>query len=151
VCTHPPYNDRASTHDATGCVVSLEAIARLRNAGYSSLLGVHCDFDRGTLRLRGCLPSHYLKQIAQTAVNDLVGVCAVDNQIVIRPLARAVRKQTKLRDDTAFLSSIESMCDPFGPPSSNPARTESAESRFSTDRSSVNEGTSPFSVSGVIL
>jgi hypothetical protein len=60
---------------------------RLEATGYSVLRRVRCDFRAGLLRLGGCLPSHYLKQVAQTAVADVEGVMTVVNEIevVTRP------------------------------------------------------------------
>jgi len=41
----------------------------------------------GVLVLRGCLPTYYLKQIAQEVMGDLEGVNRIDNQIqVVNPV-----------------------------------------------------------------
>jgi osmotically-inducible protein OsmY len=43
----------------------------------------------GVLRLRGHLPSHYLKQIALAAVAEVEGVRTIVNEIEVRrPLAK---------------------------------------------------------------
>jgi len=39
------------------------------------------DYEDGVLRLRGCLPSFYLKQVLQTALKDVDGVRRIDNQV----------------------------------------------------------------------
>jgi hypothetical protein len=59
----------------------------LRSSRYSALKHVACDYQGGVLVLRGCLPSYYLKQIAQEVVAHRVqGVGRLDNQIqVVRP------------------------------------------------------------------
>jgi hypothetical protein len=59
----------------------------LRRSPYLALKNVTCDLFDGVLVLRGCLPSYYLKQIAQEAVALLEGVERIDNQIqvVTRP------------------------------------------------------------------
>jgi osmotically-inducible protein OsmY len=55
----------------------------LRNNPYLALKNVSCDLLGGVLVLRGCLPTYYLKQIAQQAVASLEGVERVDNQIEV--------------------------------------------------------------------
>ena len=57
----------------------------LRRNPYLALKNVSCDCQAGVLVLRGCLPSYYLKQVAQEAVACLAGVKAVDNQIEVLP------------------------------------------------------------------
>jgi osmotically-inducible protein OsmY len=53
----------------------------LARSGYPVLDRIHCDFDDGVLLLRGQVPSYYLKQVAQEAVADLVGVRVVRNEL----------------------------------------------------------------------
>ena len=55
----------------------------LRRNPYLALKNVACDCREGVLVLRGCLPSYYLKQIAQEAVAGLEGVERIDNQIQV--------------------------------------------------------------------
>jgi hypothetical protein len=59
----------------------------LRSNPYPALKNVSCDWLDGVLVLRGCLPSYYLKQIAQEVVaHQVQGVGRLDNQIqVVRP------------------------------------------------------------------
>ena len=59
----------------------------LRNP-YLALKNVTCEYREGVLTLRGCLPSYYLKQVAQTAVGHLDGVRQVVNLIQVVPPAR---------------------------------------------------------------
>src|SRR5262245_66408291 len=59
----------------------------LRRNPYLALKNVCCDCRGGVLVLRGCLPSYYLKQVAQEAVARLEGVQALDNQIQVVPPA----------------------------------------------------------------
>ncbi len=56
---------------------------RLRSHPYPALKTISCDWLGGVLVLRGCLPSYYLKQIAQEAVVSLEGVERIDNQIQV--------------------------------------------------------------------
>ena len=70
---------------------SLQAVAEraLRSGPYPALKTLSCDDRGGVLVLRGCLPSYYLKQVAQEAVARLEGVQAIDNQIqVVRSAPR---------------------------------------------------------------
>jgi hypothetical protein len=50
--------------------VSSKAIAErsLRSSRYPALKSVSCDYQGGVLVLRGCLPTYYLKQMAQEVV-----------------------------------------------------------------------------------
>ena len=69
----------------------IQALAEwgLRRSRYPALRAVSCDYQDGVLVLRGCLPSYYLKQVAQEVVARLDGVQAVDNQIqVMTPAPR---------------------------------------------------------------
>ena len=66
---------------------SPQAVAErgLRSSRYSALQHVSCDCRGGVLVLRGCLPSYYLKQVAQEVVAHLEGVQGVENQIQVVP------------------------------------------------------------------
>lgn len=56
---------------------------RLRANAYLALKNISCEFHEGVLTLRGCLPSYYLKQVAQEAVVDTEGVQRVENHIEV--------------------------------------------------------------------
>jgi hypothetical protein len=56
----------------------------LRKNAYLVLRNISCEFREGVLVLRGCLPTYYLKQIAQSAVLGIAGIDRIDNQIVVR-------------------------------------------------------------------
>jgi osmotically-inducible protein OsmY len=66
---------------------SPQAVAErgLRSSRYSALQHVSCDCRGGVLVLRGCLPTYYLKQVAQEVVAHLEGVEGVENQILVVP------------------------------------------------------------------
>lgn len=55
----------------------------LRSNAYLALKNISCEFKQGVLTLRGCLPSYYLKQIAQAAVARVEGVERIENQIEV--------------------------------------------------------------------
>jgi osmotically-inducible protein OsmY len=65
--------------------VDLEVKVQFRRSGYQALQGVTCEFHEGTARIRGHLPTFYLKQIAQEIVCAVVGVRSVVNQIEVGP------------------------------------------------------------------
>jgi hypothetical protein len=43
------------------------------------------------LRLRGCLPTYHLKQVAQSLVAEIDGVCTIVNEIDVRAPGRSPR------------------------------------------------------------
>jgi osmotically-inducible protein OsmY len=55
----------------------------LRSSPYLALRNVTCDCRDGVLTLRGCLPTYYLKQVAQAVVARLEGVRQVVNEIQV--------------------------------------------------------------------
>jgi osmotically-inducible protein OsmY len=60
----------------------------LRKYPYLILERITCEYEDGRLILRGCLPSYFLKQVAQTAVAHLEGVENVMNEIDVLPKSR---------------------------------------------------------------
>jgi osmotically-inducible protein OsmY len=59
------------------------AEVRLRNNTYLALKNVSCEYEGGRLTLRGCLPSYYLKQVAQELVLGVAGVREIVNNIKV--------------------------------------------------------------------
>ncbi len=55
----------------------------LRNSPYLALRNVTCACRDGVLTLRGCLPTYYLKQVAQAVVARVDGVRQVVNEIEV--------------------------------------------------------------------
>jgi osmotically-inducible protein OsmY len=64
---------------------------RLRRSGYLALRDVSCDAREGVVYLRGRLPAHYLKQVAQALAAGVEGVCRVVNLIEVATPARPGR------------------------------------------------------------
>jgi osmotically-inducible protein OsmY len=64
-----------------GHKVSVEQ--RLGASGYLALRRIDCECEGGVLCLRGCVPSQYLKQVAQAIAAAVEGVRRVDNQIEV--------------------------------------------------------------------
>jgi hypothetical protein len=67
--------------------VGLDELACALLARHSHFHGraEHFQFSEedGVLMVRGCVPSFYLKQILQTVLSDLDGVCWIDNQVEV--------------------------------------------------------------------
>ncbi len=61
---------------------------RLRGNAYLALKNVSCEYRDGVLTLHGCLPTYYLKQIAQAVVGRLDGVRHIVNDIAVTPIGR---------------------------------------------------------------
>ena len=83
----PPAVSRTKVISSPDDVVSVAADARLMKSAYLELRHVSCKFREGILTLRGCVPSYYLKQIAQNVVSQLTGVARIDNQVDVVPLS----------------------------------------------------------------
>ena len=61
------------------------AEARLGHSAYLELRSIRCSAGARMLRLQGQVSSYYLRQIAQTIVQGLEGVDAVENQLQVVP------------------------------------------------------------------
>lgn len=79
--------DDRRPHATSGIEESVEC--RLRGSPYLALRNVGCAYSDGLLTLRGCLPTYYLKQMAQEVIVGVEGVRAIANEIeVIAPFGR---------------------------------------------------------------
>jgi osmotically-inducible protein OsmY len=80
---------QAQQHPQTPPSVSERAESELRRNAYVALKNIACEYREGVLILSGCLPTYYLKQLAQEAVAGIDGVAFVENRIeVVSPLRR---------------------------------------------------------------
>jgi osmotically-inducible protein OsmY len=68
--------------------IEREAEDRLRRRGYLALWDVSCDARDGVVRLRGRVPSYYLKQVAQAEAAEVEGVRRVVNRIEVTAPSR---------------------------------------------------------------
>jgi osmotically-inducible protein OsmY len=74
----------------------------LRRSGYLSLRDVSCIASDDIVYLHGCLPSYYLKQLAQELAAGVEGVQCVINRIeVLRPATRKRPDHEWLAGETA--------------------------------------------------
>lgn len=62
---------------------SLSTEWRLIQGRYSALHGVELDESGGLVRLGGCVPSHYMKQVALAAVCRIAGPRPIVNEIKV--------------------------------------------------------------------
>ncbi len=69
------WHDRPSLLD--------EAFDTLRRTGYGQLRTIDLQYDDGTLTLSGRVPSHFLKQVAQSAVLSVAGVLRINNELCV--------------------------------------------------------------------
>jgi osmotically-inducible protein OsmY len=77
--------------------VAHEAAERLWRSGYLALRDVSCVADDGVVSLHGCLPSYYLKQVAQEIAAGVEGARQVINRIeVLATTGRPRRGQETL-------------------------------------------------------
>ncbi len=71
------------------------AEGHLRRSSYFALRDIDCTCHEGVVTLRGCLPTYYLKQLAQHVVADIEGVCGVLNQIEVLASSRRAAVQSE--------------------------------------------------------
>lgn len=77
--TPRPATQQQITEGAENC---------LRHNSYLALKNVRCDYHEGVLTLRGCLPTYYLKQMAQSVVARIEGVQRIVNEIEVVTVER---------------------------------------------------------------
>jgi len=78
-----PAENRVHPEATAPTKIAEQAEARLRGNAYLALKYVSCECRDGVLTLRGCVPSYYLKQVAQAAVAAIDGVSRIKNEIEV--------------------------------------------------------------------
>jgi hypothetical protein len=73
--------------------VLLEIRRRLDAAGYHVLRQIECDYFNGVIVLRGCVPTYYVKQIAQAVLLTSPIVEKVVNLIDVSENGRRTTRQ----------------------------------------------------------
>ncbi len=53
----------------------------LRASGYGQLLKLSAHCEHGRVTLQGCVPTYYLKQVAQSVLNSIDGIRNIDNDV----------------------------------------------------------------------
>jgi osmotically-inducible protein OsmY len=89
-----PIADRETVSPTLTPPIGRTAEDRLRASGYLSLRDVSCVASNGVACLHGCLPSYYLKQVAQEIAAGVEGVRFVINKIEVSAPARPGRAKT---------------------------------------------------------
>jgi hypothetical protein len=79
----PMECDGNSHNLPTGGRVATTAKERISRIPHLTLQRIWCEYDDGTLFLRGQVPSFYYKQLAQEAVSDLDHVHSIANEIEV--------------------------------------------------------------------
>lgn len=65
---------------------------RLRHSPYLALRNLTCTSQGDLVVLRGCLPTYYLKQVAQALAAQVEGVEQVVNEVEVVPSAAVARR-----------------------------------------------------------
>ncbi len=89
-------------------MIGRQAEIRIRGSGYLALCDVTCIARGDILHLRGRLPSHYLKQIAQEIAAGVDGVRHVDNGIEVSARPNRGRAERQSKDASAIESNLTS-------------------------------------------
>lgn len=63
--------------------IASRAYLALAASGYRSLRNLQVSCNDGRVTLEGHLPTYYLKQLAQSLVQRVEGVCDVDNDVCV--------------------------------------------------------------------
>jgi len=85
-----PSVDRETRTSTRLPAIDRKAEDQLRRSSYLSLRDISCIASDGVVYLHGCLPSNYLKQVAQEIASGVEGVRHVVNRIeVFAPIGRA--------------------------------------------------------------
>jgi hypothetical protein len=93
----PASDEHGDPSDLRLHAIGRQAELRIRSSGYLALRDVTCMARGDTVHLRGRLPSHYLKQIAQEIAAGVEGVRHVYNGIEVsaRPDRAGGERRTK--------------------------------------------------------
>jgi hypothetical protein len=86
-CTAKNGSSGTKPHDPSS--VKQEALRRLSESSYVALRTVACKVDETAIELFGTLPSHYLKQVAQTIAAEIQHGLQILNHIEVVGRAEA--------------------------------------------------------------
>jgi osmotically-inducible protein OsmY len=75
---------RTNAAEPLNSSVALQISRQFADSGRLRLRQLQVDEDRGSVVLRGEVPSFYLKQLAQSIAVSVQGVCAIENQLTVR-------------------------------------------------------------------
>jgi|GEM_PF-6592471 len=77
----PRWLDR---HEVFDELLSRVVVSRFAESGYWHLRQIQVFAVNGRISLRGCLPTYYLKQVAQETAAATPGVSRVDNRVCVK-------------------------------------------------------------------
>lgn len=81
--TKTDERSRTAAHENT-CELPAETAEKIyRTSPYHSLRRLRCSFADGVLVISGRLPSFFMKQLAQTAVQHIDGVERIENRVEV--------------------------------------------------------------------
>ena len=89
--SHGDHRSKVTHKRAPATMPAPPAIAaqgRLYAIDYGSFRNVCCDEENGAAVLRGCVPSWYLKQLAQEVVRRTAGVTTIVNELDVAGLRK---------------------------------------------------------------
>jgi osmotically-inducible protein OsmY len=92
-------NDCCGTRPQT---IGRQAEERIRQSSYLALRHITCDANGDVLHLRGRVPSHYLKQVAQEIAAGIEGAREVINRIEVVPPPGRIPDGQRLSLDRSF-------------------------------------------------
>lgn len=81
-CRPPVEYTVGGTRTADQKIVD-QACQALRTSGYTQLRHLQVSFEHGRMTLQGQLPTYYLKQVAQSVIQDVAGVREIDNDVKV--------------------------------------------------------------------
>ena len=81
---HTKSNEVEAVAGEDTCRSPAAVVGRMfHGSSHPSIRDLQCSYRDGVLTLGGCVPSYYLKQLAQTAAQETEGVQRVDNRIEV--------------------------------------------------------------------
>ncbi|MCA9184258.1 MAG: BON domain-containing protein [Planctomycetales bacterium] len=83
----PHTSDRTLRTDSADETVSHRLRTRFHECPYTALRALDCTVTDGVAKLRGKVPSFYMKQIAQVLAGRVDGIVGVENQIEVHQTA----------------------------------------------------------------
>jgi osmotically-inducible protein OsmY len=82
--TEPRARGQSPDSDAQ---LAQRVAAALQSAGYATVRKIEIDVREGHVRLEGCVPTYFMKQLAQAKALAVQGVQSVQNNLVVAPRA----------------------------------------------------------------
>ena len=78
-------SERATPRSAQSCCDISSLQQQYRDSPYASLRRLVCELSNDRVKVRGTVPSYYLKQLAQSLAMKSVALGALESAIDVRP------------------------------------------------------------------